>query len=108
MEALRCLERVAGPIDVLEEHGELVGTEPGDGVAGAERGRYACRSRLEKGVPRPVAHAVVDRLEVIQVHDQDRDGCTAAAHPNEGVRDPFSEQNAVDAACQGVAEGALA
>ena len=48
VKALRGLERVVGAADFLEEHGELVGTEPGDGVAGAERCRYPCRGRLKK------------------------------------------------------------
>ena len=108
VKALRGFERVVGAADFLEEHGELVGTEPGDGVAGAERCRYPCRGRLKKGVPRRVAHAVVDRPEVIQIDDQDRDGCAAAAHPDERVRDPLNEQKSVGATCEGIAEGALA
>jgi hypothetical protein len=47
---------------VLDQHGELVAAEPGDGVAGAHAGPEAMRDLDQYGVARRVAEPVVDRL----------------------------------------------
>jgi hypothetical protein len=69
------LQRIGGG---LEQHGELVAAEPGDGVAGAGRAGDPLRDAHEQLVTGGVAEAVVDRLEVVQVEEDDGDGAAVA------------------------------
>ena len=62
---------VRGIGDVLEQERELVAAEAGHRVAGADRRAQPLADLLEHAVARLVPEAVVDRLEVVEVHEQD-------------------------------------
>ena len=57
--------------NVLGQNGELVATQPRDGVDGAHGAAQSLADRGEQQVARRVAKAVVDRLEVIEVQEED-------------------------------------
>jgi hypothetical protein len=61
---------------VLDDDGELVAAEPGRGVARADLGAQPVGELDEHGVAGLVAVGVVDRLEVVEVDQQQRDGFT--------------------------------
>ena len=64
-----------------DEHHELVPTQPGDGVFGADERLDSFGHGHEQPVPGAVAHAVVDHLEAIEV-DEEHDG--TPARPGKG------------------------
>ena len=51
----------------LHEHGELVATQPRDGVASADAAEDPFGDVHQQGVARGVAEVVVDELEVVEV-----------------------------------------
>ena len=63
---------VAGPVDTIEENGELVATQSCEHVAGAEAGRQLVRDRRQQLVSNQVAETVVHQLEAIDVDKQHR------------------------------------
>ena len=70
VEPLRHVRGTVHVAHVLEEHRELVGAQPGDGVAGTEGEREPRCDRLEHGVADRVADAVVDRREVVHIDEE--------------------------------------
>ena len=60
--------RLVAPVD---EHRELVASQPCERVAGPDFHGEALRDRLEQLVTRVVAQAVVDLLEAVQVDEQE-------------------------------------
>ena len=74
-------------------------------------GRSVRRSRsataIEQLVAGGVAGAVVDGLEVVEVHEQDGDGRGDAVGARQGVVEAVGEQGAVGQAGQGVVEGVV-
>ena len=96
----RLQDPVAGLVDlgrvhVLEQQRELVAAEPGDGVAlphtAGEPLGHVDQHRVAGGV----AEAVVDRLEAVQVHEEQRDPGAAAPGHLQRVLDPVEQQSAV-------------
>jgi hypothetical protein len=74
---------------VRQQHGELVAAEPRDEIAGAQRAAQAPRHLDEQRVARQVPEAVVDRLEVVEVDEQDGDRRPAGLeHLDDGGREP--------------------
>ena len=77
-DALGGVGRLLGADDVLEQDGELVAAEARGGV-----GRRGCSSPRRSATSRStlvaggVAEAVVDRLEVVEVEEEDRDAAAA-------------------------------
>jgi hypothetical protein len=70
---------------IVESHtgkqgGELVPTQASQDVGGAERGTDPLAELLQQLIARVVAEAVVDRLEPVEVEQQERqvDRCAAA------------------------------
>ena len=61
-----------------EQGGELVPTEASQDVGGAQRGTDPLAQLLQQLVARVVAEAVVDRLEPVEVEQQERRGSTGA------------------------------
>lgn len=97
--------RLLDPGDVLEQHRELVATEPRDRVARAGAGAQALGDGDQQLIACRVAEGVVHPLEVVQVEEQHRD---AALPPQgQGVPDTVAEQDAVGQVGQRVMEGAV-
>src|SRR5579872_3984389 len=64
---------IAVVIERLQQDGELVPAEPCRGVGYADHAGDSDRHRPQEVVTDRVAEAVVDRLEVVQIEEQDRD-----------------------------------
>ena len=77
-DAPRRLEGGIGAVHVGEQHGELVAPEPGDRAALGNRVRDPRSHVAEQHVPDPVAEAVVDLLEAVEVHDHHRQTASVA------------------------------
>src|SRR5204862_5280578 len=82
-------------VDVVEQDGELVATESGGGVVGADRGEQPLCDHRERGVCVDMAEGLVDRLEVIEVDEQDPGSARVPTAPAKGVFEPVDEQRAV-------------
>ena len=80
---------------VLEQDRELVAAEPSGGVGLPERVLQPLADLAEHPVARRVAERVVDRLEVVQVHEQDRDREVVPRLPLDHVLDAVLEQRPV-------------
>ena len=65
---------VLGPVEAVEQDGELVAAEARDGVARAHARAQALGDRDQQLVADRVAERVVDGLEVVDVDEQDGDG----------------------------------
>src|SRR6266480_6343402 len=66
-----------------QEHRELVPTETGDDVAGAQHAAQRARHRAQHGIAREVAQAVVYQLEVVEIEVGDREGMDVASGPRD-------------------------
>jgi hypothetical protein len=64
--------RCRSPLDALDEHGELVAAEAGDGVAPAHALEQALADGGQELVAGLVAERVVDRLEPVEVDVEQR------------------------------------
>ena len=67
---LGCVERGRGGVCPLHEDRELVATHPCDRVRRGQRRPETHAHRPQQGVPGHVAEAVVDRLEVVEVEEE--------------------------------------
>ena len=93
-------------IRAVEEDGELVPAEPGEGVAGSNRLPEAPAHGRQDLVAHRVTQTLVDDLEAIQVQQQHRDG-RRVARPRPGKRpdDAVQEERAIRQRCQRVVVG---
>jgi hypothetical protein len=93
-------------LDVLEQDGELVATQPGSGVALAQHGADALGRLAQQRVAGRVPERVVDGLEVVEVEEQHAvaAGAPGARH---GVAEPVAEEGPVGQAGEGVVEGLM-
>ena len=102
------LGRVGGllnVVDVLEQEGELVAAEARGGVARAHARCKPLRDLGEHLVAGRVPEAVVDRLEVVEVEEHDRDAAVLAAIARDRVAHALREQCAVGEPGDRVVEG---
>ena len=90
---------------VLEEHGELVAAQTGDGVLTANAEQQAFGRGDQQRIARGVSEGVVDGLEVVQVEEEH--GHAALASADHRVLEAFGEQRSVGEARQRVVEGAV-
>src|SRR5204863_2787303 len=107
-EARRHPEHVAIVGDVLNEDREFIASQPRRGVGGPEGVAQPVADRNEEPVSGGVAQTVVHRLEVVEVHKEDRDRGTAARASGEGVPDAVPEQRLVGEVGQGVVKRLMA
>ena len=91
--------------DVLEQDGELVAAEAGGGVARADAGVQALGDLQQHRVAGGVAEAVVDRLEVVEVHEDHGEPAALAPGPRDRVPHPLDEQRAVGEVGDRIVEG---
>ena len=96
---------VPGRGDLLQQDGELVAAEPGQGVHGPAAGFQHAGHAPEQFVAGLVAQGVVDDLEPVQVHVDDREQVPAAAAALHGQAQVVQEQGAVGQPGQGIVEG---
>ena len=80
---------------VGEQHGELVAAEPGDRVGGRERALQPPAHLDEQAVAVVVAESVVDLLELVEVHDDERHRFGRARRALQRLAQPVVEQRAV-------------
>ncbi len=94
---------VLGGVDVGGDD-ELVAAEAGDGVVGAEGGLQAADDGGEDLVAAFVAEGVVDRLEVVEVAEQDRDPPAVPFGGSQREGDPVGQQQPVRGAGERVVQ----
>ena len=87
----------------LDQHGELVAAEPAHRVLRPQTGAEPVGHRHQHLVAGRVPEAVVDRLEVVHVHEEHGDAFGAAA-ALQAVLDAVGEQSAVGEAGQRIME----
>jgi hypothetical protein len=80
------------PMGVHAQHGELVASEPGGGVARAQQRREPPRDGAQDLVAGGVAEAVVDGFEVVEVAEQHRQAGAVTAGSPEALFEPVGEQ----------------
>ncbi len=79
----------------LQQDGELVTSEAGDGVARAGRGPEPLGDPDEELVTGGMAETVVDHLELVEIEEQHGDLLRGPVGAVEGVTDPVDEQRPV-------------
>src|SRR4029077_20050010 len=92
---------------VLQQDAELVPADPGDGVARPTLELQTLRGGDQQLVARVVPQAVVDRLEAIQVQQEDRGPTPRARRTSERVIHAVAEDGAVRQAGQRIVERLL-
>ena len=90
---------------VLEQDRELVAAEAGGGVGRAQAALEPLAHLEQQLVARRVTEGVVDRLEVVEVHEQHGDRLVLPRLTLEGVRDAVVEQRPVRERRHRVVEG---
>ena len=78
---------------LLQQDRELVAAQPGRRVTGPDELAQTTRDLDEEAVARRVAQPVVDELEVVDVEEDDADGCLVT--PQERVVEAIGEQRAI-------------
>ena len=92
---------------VLQQHGELVAAEAGQGVARTQGRVHALGDGDEQAVPGLVADAVVDDLEAVDVGEQHPVVGPAALAAAQGLLQAVEEDPAVGQAREVVVEGVV-
>ena len=90
---------------ILDQDGELVAAEPGDGVGGTGAGAEALGGQHQQLVALAVTKAVVDLLEVIEVEEEHGDGVPLPLRELERVIHAVAEEGAVGQPGERVVEG---
>ena len=93
---------------LLDQDCELVPAEAGDGVRGAHALVEALGHLAQEVVAGRVAQGVVDRLEVVEIDEQDRHPPAVTPSASQGVAHAVLEQGAVWQLGQRVVEGLMA
>ena len=88
----------------LHEH-ELVATQPGQGVGGADRGADPLGDGAQQPVAGGMAQRVVDVLEAVEVEQQHRDHAALAAGAGQLLAEPVVQQGAVGQAGEQIVQG---
>ncbi len=88
-----------------QQHGELIATHPGHGVALANAGTQPLRHLLEDMVTRGVAETVVDRLEAVEIQKQHRNPFVPAGSQLQGSLETILEQRSIGQPGQHVVVG---
>ena len=99
---------LVGAADVLEQDRELVPAQPRGRVAGPQAAAQPPGDARQQLVAGGVPQGVVDRLEVVEVEEQDRDREGGAQLARQRVFDAVAEQRAVGQLGQRIVEGPVA
>ena len=89
---------------VLDEHRELITAESRHGVTASHAAEQSLRDLHQQRVTGGLAQVVVDQLEVVDIHGQDRDRTLVAMEELDRMLEPVVEQNPVRQKGQGVAQ----
>ncbi len=92
-------------VDLRHEDPELVAAQAGQGVHAAHHAGDAAGHDVEQEIPGLVSGGVVEVLELIQVHEQDRPGPLVAAGQRQGSFRLLGEALSVEQAREGVVLG---
>ena len=101
----RCAGLVRAVAGAPDQDGELVPAEPGDGVPGADRRPQPVGHLPQQRVAGLVAEGVVDRLEAVEVDEDDRRRDVPPVTAAQGLADAVGEEGPVGQAGEGVVEG---
>ena len=106
---IACRERCAlrRVVEVFTQDDELVAAQTGEGVAGPEDPGQAVGDGDQQLVTDVVAVRVVDRLELVEVGEQDRNDLVGPLAAHDRVVETLYEQRAVRQSGQRVVERAL-
>ena len=111
---LECLEDARGRVgglgrvgDAFEENRELVASEASERVGRAHGDQQPSSDLLENPVAGLVAETVVDRLEVVQVDEHDRDVGEPTLRSHQRMLDAIREQRSVGEARHRIVEGLM-
>src|SRR5205085_1367456 len=104
-DAARQLRGAVRALQVLEEDGELVAAEAGQGVGLPGAGAEPLGHADEELVSGAVAEAVVDGLEVVEVQEHDADEPARPGLAVEGVVEAILEEGPVGEPGERVVEG---
>lgn len=99
------VHRLRGARDVLEQDRELVTAETAGGVPAPAALAQALGDLDKQLVARAVTEAVVDRLEVVEVEQNDGVMLTGVLHARERIRGPVTEQRPIRKVGQVVVKG---
>jgi hypothetical protein len=103
-EPLRGAGGVARLAELLQQDRELVSAEAGDGVGRAQAFAEPLGDEDQKPIAGPVAEAVVDGLEAVEVAEEDRHRCGGALGAGERMPHSVQEERAVRQSGQRVVE----
>ena len=98
---LLCLIEVG---QVLQQHRELVATQPGDGVCASHAASQPVGHGQQDAIAADVAELVVHGLEAVDVREQHRDTGRAALDPGQCVVQAIGEQGPVGEPGQAIVE----
>ena len=89
----------------MDQHDELVSANARDGVARASRGSQTLSHRRQDQVPERVPVAVIERLELVEVDEEQRHAGPAPAGSLQRHSEPVQQELAVGQACELIVEG---
>ena len=90
--------------EVLQQHRELVATEPGDRVRAADAAAQAIGHGQQHVIAADMAQLVVHRLEAVDVREQHRHACRAALDPGQRMVESIGEQGPIGESRQPIVE----
>ena len=106
-DAVRGVGRLLDAVDVLEQERKFVAAEARRRVRGADARGEALRDLGQHLVAGRVTEAVVDRLEVVEVEEDDGDALVLASRTRDRVPHPLREERAVGEAGHRIVEGLM-
>ena len=93
-----------GVLELFKEESELVSAETPNRVTWPSGTTYWCRDLFEGFVTSIMTHAVVDRLEAIEVKHEYRYRTSRTTQPREGVAEPVAEECTIGEASERILE----
>ena len=91
----------------ITQHEELVAPEPGNGVMRPHRTAKAIRHLDQDLVADGVSEAVIDELEAVEIHHEQRDRSSPSAGVSHGLRRAVQQERAVGEIGECVVEGMM-
>src|SRR5215216_5074455 len=92
-------------VGILEEKDELVTSEACHRVLGPEVISYPLAHQLQQPIARLMSETIVYNLEVVQIHEHDRDGLLMTLGARECTSEAVREQDTVGQLSQGIMQG---
>src|ERR1700690_3203566 len=107
--ALGDVDRVSKIVDVLQEKGKFIASQPRDGISGPDAVGQLATDHDEKLIADGMTVAVVDDLEPVQVEEKDCvvGGALPSLRRGDDVLEPVHEKRPVREARQRIMEGII-